>query len=1237
MQLAPPVQHVVLIPAYRPSAALVDLVSDLSARGMPAIILVDDGSGPGFRDVFDRASHFPGVQILRHAVNLGKGAALKTGINHALCVFPGLIGIVTADADGQHHPDDIVRVATALHQHPGALVLGSRTFDDAVPLRSRFGNLLTRKLTATLIGARLQDTQTGLRGIPASLAARLLPIDSRGYEFELEMLIAARQSGVPLVEIPIRTIYLPGNQSSHFNPLTDSMKIYFVLLRFSSVSLMAALLDNLIFYLVWKRSGHILGAQVAARLVSVAFYYSMVRARVFASKEAHRVLLPKFLLLVVSSGTASYLGIHYLTTQLDVTAMPAKLFVETLLFFVNFTVQRLFIFHGREATPVRRPWPRLGRFYAWSMLAVLAALIALEIHGFRTSHLFSQEIWEPAGRARLLQFAALYLAAATALLILVPWAFAGLAAALLLVLTAIGIGPAALLSVLFFLLSAWSLGSLLSHLLPANLLPANLPPANLLPANLPPVRLLLARLVGWTPWSARDALVPLLATETEQADEGVDRGPGGRPHLLALLLGMSVYVFLMPFVARLPVNYPWVYALVLALPILANRSTLRRELPAILRPAASLHLRSWGQRLGFAAFLFVLTTHWFAMLKPESSADALSMHVAVPANIAANHVLTFDPGRFLWAVMPMGADFTWSIVYLLGGEMAARLLNFAILLVLLGLLHAAVRRSVSPGIAWLLVALFATTPLVQLVTGSLFVENLLAAFLLGMITALWRFGESGDRRFLYLAAVLGGTAMASKFGAIALLLPAFVCAAVEVWRRRKLGGARWGLALALLILAAAPPYTIAWIKTGNPLFPFRHEKFHSRQLDPKADLQDLRFHEPLTWSTPYDLTFQTNRYYEGQDGSFGFQYLVLAPLALLALLVTPRRQPVIAAAVSLTAILLVLATQPNARYLYPALPLLFVPFAALLGWAAAAHHRVLVRSLFLFALAATTINVYFLPASSWYHKDLYGPFTPGQRRAYMGRTMPIRNVIAWFNRVHPQAAFLLTQDSEIAGLGGDVYENHWHQYNTLNQIRRAPGVPGIRALLDQWRVRYLIARKPTVTSYARPPALRDLLDECTVAEYAFDEFFVARLEPVCRASATFPLNPLVTADPGIYDDLDPAILLRGDWKRSDKFEQAYKHSVTFSDTPGAEIRFLFRGGELTYVFARAANRGIAAITIDGINQGDLDLYSPQPQWQSSVTFKLLGPGRHLLVIRVTGNSRPAATGKFVDLDALKAE
>ena len=115
MQPGQHVRYAVLIPAYRPSAGLIDLVRDLAGRGMPAIVVVDDGSGAEFRGIFDQVAQLPSVQVLRHAVNLGKGAALKTGINHALCEFPELRGVVTADADGQHHPEDIERVAARLH------------------------------------------------------------------------------------------------------------------------------------------------------------------------------------------------------------------------------------------------------------------------------------------------------------------------------------------------------------------------------------------------------------------------------------------------------------------------------------------------------------------------------------------------------------------------------------------------------------------------------------------------------------------------------------------------------------------------------------------------------------------------------------------------------------------------------------------------------------------------------------------------------------------------------------------------------------------------------------------------------------------------------------------------------------------------------------------------------------------------------------------------------------------
>ena len=323
-------------------------------------------------------------------MNLGKGAALKTAFNHVLCTMPDLAGVVTADADGQHHPDDIERVAAALLEHPDALVLGARAFEGEIPLRSKIGNVATRGIMRALLGQKLADTQTGLRGIPATLLPRLLRVESTGYEFELEMLIAAHHLSVPVVEVTIQTIYERGNPSSHFNPVTDSMKIYFVLLRFGSVSLMSALLDNLIFILLVHRIGSILASQVISRVFTVIFNYGMVRSSVFYSKQRHKTVLPKYLALILVSGSCSYAGIQLLSTRYGVGVVSAKLLVETVLFFANFAIQRA-IFRPRNGG-----W-RLGwrpRPVAVALGFAFLALVGLEVYGFRTADLFGQELWD---------------------------------------------------------------------------------------------------------------------------------------------------------------------------------------------------------------------------------------------------------------------------------------------------------------------------------------------------------------------------------------------------------------------------------------------------------------------------------------------------------------------------------------------------------------------------------------------------------------------------------------------------------------------------------------------------------------------------------------------------------------------------------------------------------------------------------------------------------------------------
>jgi glycosyltransferase involved in cell wall biosynthesis len=173
----PAISIALLIPAYRPGPALIEVVRSLAESGFAGIVVVDDGSGPEYTWIFDLLlEEFAAVKVIRHAVNLGKGAALKTGMNFALVEHPGLAGIVTADADGQHDPADICRVGARFAENPCALVLGARGFVGAVPLRSRLGNSITRAMMRLVVGQRLSDTQTGLRAIPRELVERMLSV-----------------------------------------------------------------------------------------------------------------------------------------------------------------------------------------------------------------------------------------------------------------------------------------------------------------------------------------------------------------------------------------------------------------------------------------------------------------------------------------------------------------------------------------------------------------------------------------------------------------------------------------------------------------------------------------------------------------------------------------------------------------------------------------------------------------------------------------------------------------------------------------------------------------------------------------------------------------------------------------------------------------------------------------------------------------------------------------------------
>ncbi len=340
----------ILIPAYQPSDTLISLVDELLSQADYPIVIINDGSDPSCQSIFQALQQRPRVQVIAHAVNLGKGQALKTGFNHCLTHFTEhFAGVVTADADGQHLASDIINLAKQLSLSPQTLWIGSRAFDHNVPWKSQLGNTMTRHVFRLLIGKMVYDTQSGLRGIPASFMRQLLKVPATGYEFELDMLVSAAQNKLSIQEHRIQTVYIANNQSSHFHPLLDSLRVYFVFVRFCALSLLTALLDFIVFTIAFFISPSILNSMIIARLVAGSFNFLCGKWYIFQSKQRILPEAVKFSFLVIGLGFIAYSLIDGLVS-LGMNVFFSKLLVETALFLLSFSAQRIFIFKDTAAT-----------------------------------------------------------------------------------------------------------------------------------------------------------------------------------------------------------------------------------------------------------------------------------------------------------------------------------------------------------------------------------------------------------------------------------------------------------------------------------------------------------------------------------------------------------------------------------------------------------------------------------------------------------------------------------------------------------------------------------------------------------------------------------------------------------------------------------------------------------------------------------------------------------------------
>ena len=332
---------IVLIPAYKPDDRLTELVKELKDKALD-VLLVDDGGQDAFKHIFEDCRAL-GAEVAVHAVNQGKGRALKTGINAALLIWPDLTGIVTADADGQHTPTDILRLIDAMNAHENALVLGSRAFTGNVPFKSLWGNRITRAVYALASGVKVGDTQTGLRGLPRCALEEMIRIDGERYEYEMNVLLKIRDMHLSVFEVPIETIYINDNAGSHFNPVRDAIRIYMVIFKYLFSSIASFAVDYALCGLLLGMKLPIWLSYALARVVSSQVNYHLNKHTVFSGRGGKYSML-KYYALAVMQGAVGALALQVLSGMLPIAPIIIKIPVDLLLFCLSYFIQRDYVF-----------------------------------------------------------------------------------------------------------------------------------------------------------------------------------------------------------------------------------------------------------------------------------------------------------------------------------------------------------------------------------------------------------------------------------------------------------------------------------------------------------------------------------------------------------------------------------------------------------------------------------------------------------------------------------------------------------------------------------------------------------------------------------------------------------------------------------------------------------------------------------------------------------------------------
>jgi hypothetical protein len=569
---------------------------------------------------------------------------------------------------------------------------------------------------------------------------------------------------------------------------------------------------------------------------------------------------------------------------------------------------------------------------------------------------------------------------------------------------------------------------------------------------------------------------------------------------LRMLIGIAVWIGLVCATAAFKIHYTPYYTAFLLLPLaFAWRDTMDALARVRLLAAPSPTTYGRTERIWIALLLTVVVLHLFIVARPDAGYDANAMHLQIAVTMSDAHRWRFDVDRYAWAVMPLGADWAYTVAYLLGGENAARFANLCFGALCCVLVWELIRRHARRELAIASVCLLASTPLAFAETGSLYVENLWSAYLLAslLVTLDMARGRMSNSLGWPVLALLAAGALQCKVIGILWLAPVLLGALLVSTRRthERWPGTRAVLVLGGAVAIAAWPYANAWLRTGNPIFPFMNAWFRSPLADTTTSFINPMYVTPLRPWSIYEVLTESHRFIEGADGAAGFHWLLLLPLIVVAL---TRRRPAeqwLCAGLAAIFFATVYMQQAYLRYLLPA----FMLLAVLGGWAASdLPDRAFTRlAIVLVGGALCLLQVRLMHTGSWPNAKLCigCAFDVHARDDFVSRYMADRIVANYLNGSLSDArvGFLMLNAPSPAGYKGYSRAANWHDNPFFQGVAAADSADDIAALAQTYGLTHVVFRtnSPNMDS----PAIHDFRETRVIPVWTFQDFVVAAITP----------------------------------------------------------------------------------------------------------------------------------------------